>query len=308
MARAAAIFGHAPAPRRVWQRQFDGDRAALERLAGTSQWQIREADLYRFVDDLNWVPRLQPDLFRYLFPVCLHFWADTLMANRPFIANPGGDFHRALLVGRVLERMATPEERTEVWRFFRDAMLDRLDEERGFRRSGEPSRKFSDRANAWLIRFNTLGLLMPGIGRLWNEWWRLETPGRAVAALEYASGLVYIEGMNPMFEPWTPDEGGGGPYLWDIDAAIYDHGWREDNVRFLAKTLTTEYLRERLARIVEVLRDQPEEEMALRVQRDFEESLWIVEPRLLEQPKRLETLHLDGVDDWHCEGYNPEML
>ncbi len=46
-------------------------------------------------------------------------------------------------------------------------------------------------------------LIFPELESLWRAWWRFETPGQAVAALQYRSCLLYQDRDNPIFAPWT---------------------------------------------------------------------------------------------------------
>ena len=85
--------------------------------------------------------------------------------------------------GNVLEKMLAPRRRGAIFEFFRDSFLERLDAERGFALSSP-----RDLENGWLARFNTLACLMPRIDLLWEPWWSLATPGRAVAASSIARG------------------------------------------------------------------------------------------------------------------------
>src|SRR5216684_7716999 len=57
---------------------------------------------------------------------------------------------------------------------------------------------------------STVGVLLPDVDRLWGAWWSLNTFGRAIAAVQYISCLIYPENENPVFAPRTPN-GGGGP-------------------------------------------------------------------------------------------------
>src|SRR6476660_3165224 len=80
--RARAIFGNAAPPAHVWERQFDYNDDDLKRIAATPFQQIDSSDLWYYFHDLAYVP-LQPDLFHYLFPVCLMDWHKTLMMGEP---------------------------------------------------------------------------------------------------------------------------------------------------------------------------------------------------------------------------------
>src|SRR5688572_22236798 len=169
--RARAIFGNAGPPAEVWESQFDYFDEALQRLAATPFQAIDASDLWYYFHDLAYVT-LQPDLFAYLFPVCLMDWHHTLMRNEA-CSHGDAEFHYGLLRGNVLDKMLTPRQRESVFEFFRDGFLERLDAERGFAMPADRTTAF-----AWLQRFNSLALITPRIDLVWNPWWSIETPGR----------------------------------------------------------------------------------------------------------------------------------
>lgn len=267
--RARAIFGNAPAPERVVERQFDWFDEELYSLSQTPQDRITPEALWYYLHDLAYVD-LQPDLFDYLFPVCLNFWYSSLMRSQD-CAQGDAEFHYALAHGQILEKMVTSAQRDQVFDFFHDGFLDRLDQERGFIVSpGQPA------AYGWMWRLNSLGLVAPIIERLWASWWSMDSPGQAVSALMYASGLMYRGDANPIF-PALP---GGAPPLWENDSYIFDSGWLPQNLDFLWSTLTVGYLREKVTEAARRLAAEPESAMASRLERDFEQCIEIVEARI----------------------------
>lgn len=271
--RMQDVIGRVPKPTSVWQRQFDGDDWALQELAQSDWNEISRSQLGCYFEDMNY-QELQPDLFRHVFPACLRFWYETLMLNESGELH-GTEFHHVMLHGRILEKMLTPDQRRRCCEFFRDGFLDRLDSERGFKYV-RPGRS----ANAWIWRFNSIGLVAPVISEIWSRWWSMTSPGHAVSAIMYASGLIYLKGENPIYLPWTRDEGGGGPYLTEWDAVEFDHVWLDENRRFLASTLTSEYVADRVSLAARLLHDQPEAELARRVAADARERSDIVAIRI----------------------------
>lgn len=272
------MIGRAPKPREVWQRQFDGNDDVLRKLAEWDWNEIPVLALRDYILDLTYLhldlDTLQPDLFAHVFPACLKFWYDTLMRNES--AELGdADFHRALLNGRILDTMLTGSQRQKCLAIFRDGLLDRLDIERGFiyRRPGKS-------ANAWVARFNSIGLIAPIVPDVWTAWWSMATPGRAVCAIMYATGLIYSKDENPIYLPWTRDEGGGGPYLAEWDAAEYERFWLETNVEFLRLTLTPGYVAERLTAATHVLEGEPEYRLARHVAADARDRAEAIVPRI----------------------------
>jgi hypothetical protein len=259
--RILGVLGAAAKPKTVWERQFDYFDHELVRLAQTDWDQVVDADLWYYFHDLAHM-ELQPDLFRHLFPACLKYWWETLMRGES--AERGdSDFHYALIHGQICEKMLSPREQRALLEFFCDGFLDRIEVERGF--LYDPGGK---RANAWIYRFNSLGIVAPVIRQIWEAWWRLDHPGKAVCAVMYASGLVYLKGENPIYGVWTPEGGGGGPYLDESDSAIHDRAWQDDNLAFLRKTLSVDYIIQKLDQAARTLSGCPEAEMASRIAND----------------------------------------
>jgi hypothetical protein len=278
--RARAIFGNPRPPRQVWERQFDYNDEKLREMAGTPPERVDPSDLWYYHHDLAYV-ELQPDLFEYLFPVCLMDWHHTLMANTP-CSHGDSEFHYGLHRGNVLETMLTPARREAVYEFFRDSFTSRLDAERGFLDLGSETP-----VHIWIGRFNSLGIVMPRIDLLWESWWGLDTPGRAVAALQYCSGLMYFEGENPLFAAWSKAHGGGGPYLWENDSMIYDAGWMGCNLDYLRSALTVAFVNDGVARAVTRLTGEPEWDRARRLVDDLPDRQEIITHRVAELPRLL---------------------
>ncbi len=278
-------------PQEVLERQFDGFDDVLESLARTPYDQIDFSRLWYYHHDLAYV-ELQPDLFAYLFPVCLMDWHGSLMRNEP-CSHGDSEFHYGVRQGMVLEKMVDPKQRGAIYDFFRDGFVERLDAERGFVYAGSRTPAYG-----WMHRFNSLGIVMPGIDLLWKRWWSLDTPGRAVAALQYCSGLMYAEGKNPFFPAWTPEDGGGGPYLWENDSHIHDAGWAEDNLAFLRTALTVEFVSDRVATAVSRLRGEPEWEKARRLLDDLLNAQELLTLRTAELPLLLSDG--SGIHGWNA--------
>ena len=125
---------------------------------------------------------------------------------------------------------------------------------------------------------------------LWTAWWSLETVGRAIAAVQYISCLMYPEYEDPVFAPWTPDSGGGPPCLWEFEGHLYAHRWLEPNVNFLKGILTVQRVSDVLVHAVERLVGHPEYEAAAAVQQDSSLCTETMELRCAELPLLLETI------------------
>lgn len=76
----------------------------------------------------------------------------------------------------------------------------------------------------WLDTFNVLGGIAPFIRSLWNQWWLLDTPGKAVCALQYAAHLIYPVEVNPLW----PE----GSWQWQPPLGATEEPWLENNLAF----------------------------------------------------------------------------
>jgi len=202
------------------------------------------------------------------------------------------DFHYALMRGQIPEKMLSESKQRSLYDFFRDGFLDRIEAQRGF--AYQPSGKS---ANAWIFRFNSLGIVAPVIQQIWEAWWTLDHPGKAVCAVMYASGLVYLKGENPIYGVWTPEYGGGGPYLTEIDSPIFDWTWRTDNLSFLRGTLSVEYVTQKLDQAARTLSDCPEMILARRVADDAKVRKDVIEFRIDDLLENLARVQLSK-DRW----------
>jgi hypothetical protein len=107
-------------------------------------------------------------------------------------------------------------------------------------------------------------VLLPDVDRVWGAWWSLDTVGRAIAAVEYISCLIYPENENPVFASWTPNDEGGPPRLGGFEGHLHTHRWLEPNVTFLKGALNVPGVTEALSRAVDRLIDHSEHEPAAR--------------------------------------------
>lgn len=285
--RARSIFDDPKPPISVWERQFDDFDDALQKLATTPCEDIDFSDLWYYHHDLAYVD-LQPEVFAYLFPVCLMDWHATLQANES-CSHGDSEFHYGLFHGNVLEKMLTPRQRIQIADFLCESLMERLDAERGLTFAGSGASAFG-----WMSRLNSLGIVMPIIPRIWEAWWSLDTVGRAVAAIQYLSGFMYFDGENPIFKMWTPEKGGGGPYLWANDSCIFDAGWMPENVDYLADVLNAEFVEDQLKQAVAKLEGQPEHAKAQRLTEDIVDRRELVESRTAELPTLLCERHPVG--------------
>jgi hypothetical protein len=288
--RMVDVLGAAPKPQQVWEEQFDYCNDELVQLSQTDWDKVDPADLcfYYFLD-LAYV-ELQPDLFRYLFPACLKFWYETLMGDESAGYLTSGDFHYSLMQGQIVEKMLSPRERQSLMEFFRDGMLDRIESQSGF--VYDPNFL---KANMWIYRFNELGIVAPVIPQIWEAWWELDHPGKAVCAVMYASGLMYVRAENPVYRICTGTDW-RGPFL-TANGSLFNWAWRDDNLAFLRETLSVGYITRKLDLAAEALSDGPDAELARRVANDAKTRTDIIEIRIGDLLKNLGRLKLTQ-DRW----------
>lgn len=123
-----------------------------------------------------------------------------------------------------------------------DGFLDRLDRQSGF---------FS-RTN-WIGRFNSYGYILPLIESLWTEWWRLDSQGKAIAALEYVWGLAWPNSEGELPGLGHPFD---GSMYFEADGSIYGRGWEAANIEFLASILNFDYLVRKVTEAIAILTDE----------------------------------------------------
>ncbi|MGQ7146500.1 hypothetical protein ACUOA8_47105, partial [Escherichia sp. SS-MK2] len=105
------------------------------------------------------------------------------------------------------------------------------------------------------------------IHSLWSRWWALDTPGKAVCAIQYAAHLIYPIEANPL---WSQEWIGWGHPLGHKD------GWSSDNRAFLRQMLIPEMIVAGVQAAAEILRGEPEGAMAARIAQDAYEAMDIL--------------------------------
>jgi hypothetical protein len=177
--------------------------------------------------------------------------------------------------------------------FIRHTILEEIDDQRGLSYQGSGARPYG-----WIGALTTYGVLLPDIELLWRLWWSVETTGKATAALQYISCLMYPTNENPIVAPWTPDGGGGPPCLWEFAGHLYNHRWMDLNIAFLRRMLTPQRARDVINKAVGMIRGLPEHETAVELQKDFPLCIETLEARCSELPQILEKLNNSGPLEW----------
>lgn len=241
-------LGRRAPPTEIWQRAFDYDDGHLRRLVRLEpDAKPDPIDLVDYALDIHY-EEVQKDLLLWLLPFCLRAWRDDLRGQDASYGGFVEGLYPALVDGGILDRILEEDQRAAVALFMREAILEEIDDQAGLSFSGMNARPYR-----WVYALTTYGVLHPDLEQLWTAWWTLGTRGRAVAAVQYSSCLAYGEHENPVFAPWTREDGGGPPALWEFARHLYIHRWLEPNVHFLTTTLqasrVTKVLRSAAARL-----------------------------------------------------------
>jgi hypothetical protein len=286
-------FGAVVPPDRITQEAFDRDDGHLRRLVRLRAGQQAEArDLWAYTQDLLYT-EIHGPLFAYLLPFCLEAWREDLRGIHGGYGGFVEYFYPVLADRHVFDVHLTPKQKTAVSEFMRETIFEEIDDQRGIAYQGMKARPYR-----WIRAFTSYGVLLPDVDRLWTAWWSLDTLGRAIAAVQYISCLMYPENENPVFSRWTPNGGGGPPRLWEFEGHLYAHRWLEPNVTFLRKALDERSVQEVLTRAVGRLVGEPEHEIATLVQSDFPLCVATLEARCAELPLFLETTQESGLLAW----------
>lgn len=271
-------------PEKITQEAFEGNDRHLQRLVRLRPGEQADAnDLWEYIHDLRYMD-IQSPLLVYLLPFCLQVWREDLRGIHNGYGGLIEHFYPVLADQHIFDLHLTPKQSAVVSEFMRQTILEEIDDQRGLAFQGSRRRPYR-----WFRALTTYGVLRPDLDHLWIVWWTLNSVGRAIAAVQYISCLMYSEKENPVFAPWTSDRGGGPPCLWEFEGHLYEHRWLEPNVNFLKEFLTVQRVSDVLVQAVERLAGQPGYDAAAAVQQDFPLRSPTVRARCAELPQLLET-------------------
>jgi hypothetical protein len=178
------------------------------------------------------------DDLKFLFPPILRIWESELYERDSWFTQY---FHAEVCRTDFVERALSPRLREAACNFMVRALSARLGSEKSLSVKGVST------SHDWFGYVASFGVFTTAIPTLWSEIWESEQPGHAIALLQYLSCLIYKD-SNPIFAPWTCDNGGGPPELWGFDSVGFDESWKDENVDFMSKALTSARIREWLER------------------------------------------------------------
>ncbi|MGH1347589.1 MAG: hypothetical protein ACRBN8_38890 [Nannocystales bacterium] len=249
-------IGSPEPPTKVTQKAFDYEQAPLEALAarvvgvGPCGREINEYAL-----DLMHAQPLQPDLMAHVLPLCLETWQHGLRSGA--LGGVIEQLHASLAKRRtVITDTLGPDISDVFYTFIRQSLLARMEEETSLRHNGmdaPPHRWFS-----CLASYGTLG---PNVGEVLGMWNRIGCVGHAVAWIQYASVLAFDGDDNPVFDPWTPDAGGGPPALWEYASTGFEERWDVANLGRLREFLEPGAVIDRTERAASQLADHQHAEV-----------------------------------------------
>lgn len=277
-------------PEKITQEAFEGSDRHLRRLARLRPGELADAkDLWQYVSHDVRYTTVDASLFRYLLPFCLYAWRDDLRGITRDYGVVVEHLYVALADQTLFQTVLTDKQQRVVSQFMQQTILEEIDDQRGLAFEGSETRAYR-----WFGALTTYGVLRPDLDRLWAAWWSVSSTGRAIAAVQYISCLMYGEYENPVFAPWTPDRGGGPPTLWEFEGHLYEHRWLQPNVDFLKEFLTAAKVTEVLARAVLRLSGEPEHEAATMVRDHLPLCIETLETRCIELPVLLGTTQQPG--------------
>ncbi|HEY0866776.1 MAG TPA: hypothetical protein VGE01_05340 [Fimbriimonas sp.] len=274
--RLASIFSNSKPPEKVTEQQFDGFDNDLAATARKAWHEIDQEDYWHYLLDLAYVD-LQPDLFDYLFPAFLIKWWEGLVSHYGGPASET-DIYYAIDHGQVFEKMMDAGRREEIFAWMMDGYLDAVDSWSGCMNVVYES-EGPNNLHGLLWSFNALGQSVPILPQIWERLTQVETPGRAQWWLVLATGLAYLPNEAPAIPPWNRGTGGGGVYLTESEASIFDHGYLPSNLEFIRSHLTLEVVERMLEASVHILSNSSEVEWARTVLDRFREEREFVQAR-----------------------------
>ncbi|HEY6768845.1 MAG TPA: hypothetical protein VI386_29160 [Candidatus Sulfotelmatobacter sp.] len=251
------------------------------------------SDLWQYTDSVLYGFNVQTQLLGYVLPFCLKAWREDILGTHNGYGGFVEYFYPMLANKGVLDLHLDSSQSAAVADFMRATILEEIDAQHGltYRNKGAPYR--------WITALTTYGVLLPDLELLWNSWWSVETVGRATAVVQYVSCLLYAENENSVFSPWTPDDGGGPPCLWEFGGHLYSHRWLTANVAFLKTALTPQAVIDILNKAVGKLADDESYQTAQKVQEDIPLFIETLRSRCDELPKILGTRdEISKAVDW----------
>jgi hypothetical protein len=259
--RLRRVFGNPKKPSAIWQEPFDHNSSHYKRLCNLVGKLPTGVDLVDYSDDIHYQESLQPDLFKFLFPLCLESWRQYLVEDKSEYGAFVEHFELALSRRSYCPELLSEAEHEAVIDFFVGCILERMSRESSLSHSGMGASPYK-----WVEALDFFCRAFPELERIWVQWWEFKTMPLAICGLQYLSCFLYDDDNNPIFEKWTPRGGGGPPIQWRHQFAICED-WKAPNTRYLKDTLTEEFAKAKLQHAISMVGEYP---VAMQMLREFE--------------------------------------
>lgn len=231
-------------PSDIWQKPFDYDPGHYKRLFDTTR-RPSNNDLCAYMLDYQYM-RIQPDLLRFFLPRVLHKWGEYLFDSGEEYGGFAEHFFAALSARPLYPNFLSQDEFDATMKYVASLLLSRMGIEKSLCHSGSKASPYK-----WLYALCEFMVLFPGLEYLWERWWSLATEPYALCMVQFSSCLLYDESDNPVFSPWTSQEGGGPLDLWGKVGDIIDEETHPKNIAFLKSILSEDYLHGKLTQASE---------------------------------------------------------
>jgi hypothetical protein len=260
--RLIEIFDNPIPPKTISEEQFDNAQEELIKTARKVWHEIDQEDYWHYLMDLKYVD-LQQDLFDYLFPAFLIRWWEGLL-NGSGGPDSETDFYAAVDGGNIFTQMMSESRRQKVFEWMTDAYLESVDSYSD--QAVLEQKAVGSNTLEWpLGAFNAIGQSVPITKSILTKLADVSNIGRAQWWLVLASGIIWKNGLCPHMPGCNSSDKFSGISINYTLASIYDHGYREENLRAITNFVTYELLLAMLKESLQVLTNTPFEEWSQRV-------------------------------------------
>ncbi len=221
------IFGYPHAPRKVTQKPVDGWGEEYQALIKKQWHEIAREDWWHYLNDLNFVEKLQQELFDFVFPAFLIIWREGL-EQRIYQPATESELFGAIHNGRIFERMMQPGRREEVEIWIVEAFCSQV--ETISAADIDISYGRNEALHFFLWTFNAIGESVIVLDKILERIGTANTPGRARFWIVVIIELCFDHDTIPGMTPWTPTDGGGGISLFESGTENFDNGFLPRNL------------------------------------------------------------------------------
>ena len=233
------LFGNTSRPKIITEGQFDGFEDQLLAIVDDVAYGSPVSSWWEYLLNLKYLKNLQQELFDFLFPALLIDWKRSLLERTALV---GGEIYSPIYIGKLIQRMVPQERRGKLFTWFASAFCDGVDAFPPIPKGHVQTNKTA--IHFYLHHFNAIGQSLPIIDAIWKRLAKVETVGAARFWLVFISGFAHECNKVPWIKPWDSITGGGGVYLTDSKAELYESGYMQRNLSFVTTHLCVETLLE----------------------------------------------------------------